>query len=338
MCRIRLLLFLLLFAASASAHKMAPSLLEIRELPDDVVEVFWRTPILAQEAPEPIFPSACQTLSPPLSVVDGSASETRLSLRCSSQTLAKGISVLGLKSSRTAALVRWYGLDGEEQQQLLSDDEQFFVLQQQLASSVPILQFAGLGIKHILIGIDHLLFVLGLYLLASSRRQLLVFITAFTLGHSLTLALVSLGILPNWPSLAEWLIALSVFFMALCIPKINTAKLDRGSGFVLLVIAFGLLHGLGFATVLRELRSSDGDLLSSLLAFNFGIELGQLVIIAGLTALLVALRSVLSARNDLLMSLLSRSRLLSIYGMGGVSAYWLIDRGRITFETAVWAF
>jgi hydrogenase/urease accessory protein HupE len=317
---------------------MAPSLLEVRELPGDVVDVFWRTPILAKEAPEPIFPSACQTLSPPISVVDGSASETRLSLRCSSQTLAKGISVLGLKGSRTAALVRWYGLDGEEQQQLLSDDEQLFVLQQQLASSVPILQFAGLGIKHILIGIDHLLFVLGLYLLASSRRQLLVFITAFTLGHSLTLALVSLGILPNWPSLAEWLIALSVFLMALSIPNINTAKLDRGSGFVLLVIAFGLLHGLGFATVLRELRSSDGDLLSSLLAFNFGIELGQLVFIAGLTALLVALRGVLSARNDLLMSLLSRSRLLSIYGMGGVSAYWLIDRGRIAFETAVWAF
>jgi hydrogenase/urease accessory protein HupE len=316
---------------------MAPSLLEIRELPGDVVDVFWRTPILAKVAPEPIFPSACQTLSPPLSVVNGSASETRLSLRCSSQTLAKGISVLGLKSSRTAALVRWYGLDGEEQQQLLSDDEQLFVLQK-LASSVPILQFAGLGIKHILIGIDHLLFVLGLYLLASSRRQLLVYITAFTLGHSLTLALVSLGVLPNWPYLAEWLIALSVFFMALSIPKINTAKLDHGSGFVLLVIAFGLLHGLGFATVLRELRSSDDDLLSSLLAFNFGIELGQLVFIAGLTALLMALRSVLSARNDLLMSLLSRSRLLSIYVMGGVSAYWLIDRGRIAFETAVWAF
>lgn len=134
-----------------------------------------------------------------------------------------------------------------------------------------------LGFTHILpFGLDHILFVLGLYLLSTRMRPLLVQVTAFTLAHTVTLALGLYGVVTISPSIVEPLIALSIVYVA--VENILTPKLTLWRPFV--VFAFGLLHGLGFAGVLQEIGLPRDDFLTGLIAFNVGVEFGQLATIA----------------------------------------------------------
>lgn len=134
-----------------------------------------------------------------------------------------------------------------------------------------------LGFTHILpFGLDHILFVLGLYLLSARVRPLLVQVTAFTVAHTVTLALGLYGVFTISPSIVEPLIALSIVYVA--VENILTQKLTPWRPFI--VFGFGLLHGLGFAGVLREIGLPRDDFLTGLIAFNVGVEFGQLATIA----------------------------------------------------------
>jgi hydrogenase/urease accessory protein HupE len=149
------------------------------------------------------------------------------------------------------------------------------------ASSAPVSlrQFVGFGFLHILPkGLDHVLFVLGLYLGARTMKSLLILVTCFTLAHSITLGLASVGILRLSPSIVEPLISASIAWVGIenCFPSVRT---ERYRPF--LVFGFGLLHGLGFASALSALDAPQGSFLPSLLSFNVGIELGQLTVIGG---------------------------------------------------------
>jgi HupE / UreJ protein len=133
------------------------------------------------------------------------------------------------------------------------------------------------GFTHILpLGIDHILFVLGLFFLSTQLRPLLVQVTAFTIAHSITLALGIYGIVQISPKIVEPLIALSIVFIA--VENLLTTKLSPWRPFV--VFGFGLLHGLGFAGVLEELGLPKDQFVIGLLGFNIGVELGQLAVIA----------------------------------------------------------
>ena len=137
--------------------------------------------------------------------------------------------------------------------------------------------YLGLGFTHIVPkGLDHILFVLGLFLLSAGWRPLLYQVTAFTVAHSVTLALSMQGIVTLPERLVETLIALSICWVA--IENMATAKLKPWR--VAVVFAFGLLHGLGFAGVLSELGMPEGRFLTALLSFNLGVELGQLSVVA----------------------------------------------------------
>ena len=137
--------------------------------------------------------------------------------------------------------------------------------------------YTGLGFEHILPkGLDHILFVLGLYLLNTSLRPLLVQITAFTLAHSITLGLGLYGIINISSAIVEPLIAISIVYVA--VENLVTSKLHVWRPVV--VFMFGLLHGLGFASVLTEIGLPRADFVTGLIAFNVGIELGQLSVIA----------------------------------------------------------
>jgi hypothetical protein len=140
-----------------------------------------------------------------------------------------------------------------------------------------VLQYLVLGFEHILPkGLDHILFVLGLFLLSPRARALVKQVTAFTLAHSLTLALSIYGVVSLPPSVVEPLIALSIAFVA--IENVFTAELRPWRTAV--VFGFGLLHGLGFAGVLSELGLPRGEFVTALVGFNAGVELGQLAVIA----------------------------------------------------------
>ncbi len=138
------------------------------------------------------------------------------------------------------------------------------------------LQYAAVGFVHILPqGLDHILFVVGLYLLGASWRPLLAQVTAFTVAHSITLALGLYGVVAVSPAIVEPLIALSIVYVA--VENILTSKLHFWRPFV--VFGFGLLHGLGFAGVLQEIDLPRTDYVVGLIGFNVGVELGQLAVI-----------------------------------------------------------
>ena len=140
-----------------------------------------------------------------------------------------------------------------------------------------VVQYLELGFRHILPeGLDHILFVLGIFLLTTQLKPILVQVTAFTVAHSVTLGLTMYGVLSLSPRIVEPLIALSVAYVAIENVVIGRLTVWRP----VVVFCFGLLHGMGFAGALRELRLPRNEFLPALVSFNVGIELAQLAIIA----------------------------------------------------------
>tara|TARA_B110001469_G_scaffold56472_1_gene54364 strand:- start:94 stop:1233 length:1140 start_codon:yes stop_codon:yes gene_type:complete len=138
-------------------------------------------------------------------------------------------------------------------------------------------EYAVLGFEHIVPkGLDHILFVLGLFLLSVRLRPLLLQVTAFTLAHSITLGLTIYGVISLSPSIVEPLIALSIVAVGIENIFVKTVKVRR----VVVVFLFGLLHGMGFAGVLNQLGLPESDFATALVFFNVGVEVGQLSVIA----------------------------------------------------------
>lgn len=176
--------------------------------------------------------------------------------------------------------------------------------------------FVPSGAHHVLIGPDHILFIVGLMLLGGSLRRLALIVTAFTLGHSVTLALAALDILapPAW--LIEPLIALSIVIVGVDNLLRQPGERDLRAWFAVL---FGLIHGFGFAFVLREFGLPDANLAWALLAFNIGVEIGQLAIVIPLALVLAAIR----ARAPLVAKRIVVAGSLAVVLAG---AYWFIER------------
>ena len=176
-------------------------------------------------------------------------------------------------------------------------------------------RFLALGVTHILpFGLDHVLFVAGLALLSPRLAPLLLQVTAFTLAHTLTLALSSYGVVSLPSRLVEPLIALSIVYVGVenaVSPRLRPSRL-------VLVFAFGLLHGLGFAGVLAEMGLPDRHHLLALLAFNVGVELGQLAVIALVSGALAlwALRG--GDRRALVLP--------ASLGIAAIGLFWTVER------------
>ena len=149
-------------------------------------------------------------------------------------------------------------------------------------------QYLKLGYTHILPrGVDHILFVLGIFLLSRRLKPILLQVTAFTIAHTITLALTIYGVVSLRPAIVEPLIALSIVYVA--VENILTSRLNAWR--VALVFAFGLIHGMGFAGVLSELGLPRAQFLPALLSFNAGVELGQLTVILAALAVLGPFRN-----------------------------------------------
>jgi len=178
------------------------------------------------------------------------------------------------------------------------------------------LDYIGIGFTHIVPkGLDHILFVVGLFLLSPRLKPLLIQITAFTVAHSVTLAMAMLGVISLPASIVEPLIAASIVFIA--VENLATKRLSPWRTFV--VFGFGLLHGLGFAGVLTEIGLSPAHFASGLIGFNVGVEAGQLAVVAACYALFGAWfsdKSWYRARVTMPMSL----------AIAGVAAWWFIER------------
>lgn len=182
-------------------------------------------------------------------------------------------------------------------------------------------QYTQLGISHILGGFDHLLFLVGLLFIAKTRKRILLAITGFTIAHSITLALSALDLvrLPVEP--VEAIIALSIVFVA---SEIARGKRDTITYRYPIVVSssFGLLHGFGFASVLNEIGLPQTELITGLLFFNVGVELGQLMFVGGLVSLVFALQFV----SKITIEHIFKFERPIAYCLGILATFWMIER------------
>jgi hydrogenase/urease accessory protein HupE len=176
-------------------------------------------------------------------------------------------------------------------------------------------KFIPAGVQHILIGPDHLLFLVGLLLLGGSLRQLALVVSAFTVAHSLTLSLAALNIFSPPARIVEPAIALSIVYVGADNLMVRGGRDVRGW----IAFAFGLIHGFGFANVLREMDLPRRALGWSLFSFNVGVEIGQLFVVLAVASALMAVR----ARNEAAGRRLAFAGSIVVIAAG---AYWFIQR------------
>ena len=313
---------LLLAPVASHGHGLDPASLALRETAPSVFQVRWRASALhlpgADVAPQ--LPARCR----PLSTTDVESATDNVTLRWTIECGAAGlegqaISVSDLAAAKINALVSISRLDGEEIQTVLGPRRPSFEVPARATQIDVVQSYVALGIEHILTGPDHLLFVFGLLLLVSASRLLVQTITAFTLGHSITLSAAALHLANVPPRPIEVLIALSVLTLAVELARdTRDPTLLRRFPWAMALV-FGLLHGFGFAGALAEAGLPAGDIPLALVAFNAGIEIGQLAFVGAVLA-----TGALAARW--FPSFAPRTRRTAVYAMGILAAFWCFER------------
>lgn len=335
----RHLLFVLVLLVSRHvvlAHSFEPALLDLRERNAGMFDVGWKLPgpesgsLLAGEpAPEPQLPEHCHSAGPPATDNPDIGAARYWRVDCGPAGLRGArLAVGGLAGSRLDVILRITWEDGTSVSSTLRSGAEEFVVPLApvshgigpgAAARAVLLSYGRLGVAHILGGVDHLLFVFGLLLLVPSWRLLVQTITAFTLAHSLALALAVLGVVTVPASPVEVMIALSIVLVALetTRPSGRPATLTQRYPW-LIALGFGLIHGLGFAGALADIGVPRDQVALALMAFNVGVELGQLAFVAVMLAPLALFTRVTRSWP--------RLRLVPAYTIGTLAVAWTLDR------------
>jgi hydrogenase/urease accessory protein HupE len=316
------LLLPLLFVCTVQAHEARPGCLEIRQTTTESYQVVWRVPAVGdlRLSIKPRFPDRCKLAGDATSFFTADSYTERSTISCAGGLNGQRISFDGLQATLTDVLVQASFLNGAHWTAVAR-------------SSQPWIDFTGSkslrevaqtyflhGIEHILFGADHMLFVLGLLLVVKNRWMLLKTITAFTVAHSITLGVATLGYAnaPVVPLNAA--IALSILFLG---PEIVRCWRGQTSFTIrnpwVVAFAFGLLHGFGFASALTSAGLPRTDLPLALLSFNVGVEIGQLSFV-GLVLSLERSFRILEIRWP------RWAEALPGYTVGSLGAYWTIQR------------
>jgi hydrogenase/urease accessory protein HupE len=320
-----LLLLLWFTGLTAMAHESRPAYLELNETAVGRYDVLWRTPVLSgMRLPIALrFAEGMRTVVEPMeSELNDSLIERRVIDAGPAELAGQRIEFIGLQASITDVLVRVSRLDGSLTTTLVHPTQPWIEIAATPGAHSVAGAFLVHGIQHILGGFDHLLFVFGLLLLVSNGWMLVKTITAFTLAHSITLALAALGAvqLPGPP--VEATIALSILLLAMEIARKNRGEVSFTVQWPWVVaFCFGLLHGFGFAGALADIGLPKHDLPLALFTFNVGVEIGQLMFVAlvlSLRALLLRCRLPAPARLY--------ARPIASYGLGTLAAFWFFER------------
>jgi hydrogenase/urease accessory protein HupE len=320
---IPLLVGLMLSASASSAHELRPAYLELRETAPDTFDAVWKVPAAGDNLRLGLYvrlPESCVNLSEPLGRFSGGAYLERWRVKARNGLAGERIIIDGLASTMTDVLVRMERLNGATQVTRLTPDSPSFVVEASPGHWQVMRTYLGLGVEHILTGIDHLLFVLALIIITRGGWKLVQTVTAFTISHSLTLTAATLGFvhLPQRP--VEAIIALSIVFVAAEI--LHTGEGRQGltaRAPWIVAFTFGLLHGLGFAGGLSEAGLPQGHIPLALLFFSLGVETGHFLFVGVVLALLAqARRTKLSAPQWV--------QLVPPYAIGGLAMFWVIQR------------
>jgi hydrogenase/urease accessory protein HupE len=311
-------------SAPARADDFQPAYLQVVERAGHTYDVLWKVPALSAGQAlrvSPVFPSATELGHVHTSFANGVAVK-RWRVRVAGGLEGKAIAFSGLSDARIDVLARLTRADGSVQlERVLAFDPRFEVRASPGRFEV-VQTYTILGIEHILLGFDHLCFVLALVLIVRGTRRLVLTVTTFTLAHSVTLALATLEVIrvPGPP--VEAVIALSIVFLASEILQQRRGREGLAARQPWLVAAgFGLLHGLGFAGALAEVGLPANAIPLALLFFNLGVEIGQLLFIVCALTLARAVPLLVAGRLDL-----RPAGVVIPYLIGGVASYWAIER------------
>jgi hypothetical protein len=317
------LIVLCLRATVVLAHPLDPALLELSEQHAAPTEVRFQAPLPLTL--RPLLPGRCVPLSQPEITTTRRSVVQRWQVDCGANSLVgERIGVDGLRLRQTDALVRIELRDGRLVQAVLRPNEPFITIAEPVGVGAVLRGYSRLGLEHILTGPDHLLFVLALVLLVPNRRRLLWTITAFTLGHSVTLSLAAIGLVHVPPAPIEVLIAASIMVVAFELVRAASGHPLDGMMPAGMALSFGLLHGIGFAGALAQVGLPDGEIPPALFAFNVGIELGQILFVALALAAIAALHA-LPVRWP------AAARFVPAYAIGSLAAFWVFERLAVVF-------
>jgi len=308
--RVFILLLSIIWTGSVLAHEVRPALLTVtEELPGQYMVLFKQPQVQGKFLNLEVKTNCQQELIE--TRTSTTALQEKISIKCE-QSLDY-ISILGLDRTLIDAMITITDLEGVQQSHLVNGRNSSVNTASGAATPV----YLTLGMEHLFFGIDHVLFVLLLLYLVKGWANLVKVVTSFTVAHSITLALSSLDIVTISQGPVEALIALSIVLLA-------TEALGKEESMTyqypwLITFVFGLLHGLGFAGALNEIGLPEGAMVIALFLFNIGIEIGQLVIVAGALTLIWMIR-------NLGVSLSRTAMLLPVYLVGGLAVYWFVDR------------
>lgn len=307
LCHLTILLLMSFAASTASAHELSMAEMELRETAPN--EFLWQWTASGDKAASvvltPTWPEGCEA---DMNMV-----------RCGEQGLFGTLRVQGVGEKYSAAIVKVIWLDGQSRVFTLTARQPEVHLYGSAEDRRGMGEIARaylmLGVEHILAGFDHLMFVLSLLFLVNFNKRLVYTITAFTLAHSITLALAALGVLTLRSPPVEASIALSIMLVAG--EALNKERTLSRRWPALVAFLFGLVHGLGFAGALADIGLPQQHLFVALLTFNVGVELGQLLVVAvalGICRAVAARPKFVAARTP------------ALYAIGGIAAYWSIGR------------
>lgn len=316
-------LLLLCLTDVSVADEIRPGYLQLKETAADVFSVIWKVPAKGDRklGLDARLPASCSEQSRPQAQLVNSAYIQRWIVACEAGLVDKDISISGLNTSSTDVLLHLEFNDGRSLSAHLTPASDTYRVPASSSAIQIAATYTGLGVQHILLGVDHLLFVFALLLIVQAWRRLVITITAFTLAHSITLAVATLGLVnvPQQP--VEAVIALSILFLAVELVHGKQGRQGAAARWPwLIAFVFGLLHGFGFAGALAEVGLPQQSIPLALVFFNIGVELGQLMFIA----LVILFAQLLHRLKQ--PKLLNRAEATAVYLIGGLSSFWLIER------------
>ena len=311
----------ILFTLNSWSHEIRPAYLQIIQTSETIYEVFWKVPSMGDAVPkiQPVFPPffTIEILKIP-NQIPGSVIYS-YKLTSDEPLQGKILTIDGLNKTLIDVLVNITYLNGEKVTFMLQPDRDSSVIPGKTTKMDVIKTYAKLGIEHILLGIDHLLFVLALIMITKGKWRILKTITAFTVAHSITLTLAALGIVDFPTPPVEAVIALSIVFLAVEIVKnLNGKQTLTSQKPWLVAFTFGLLHGFGFAGALANIGLPQQEIPLALAFFNIGVELGQ---IAFVLVVLVIIK-LLSFKKYWPVYV----KKVPAYAIGSLAAFWMIQR------------
>jgi len=322
----RLLVFVIMLMnmglMPANADEIRPALLDIKEQATGLYAVTWKVPTRGEKVLKitPFLPESLELVGTPTVQNVPGAKVEHASYKNNSESLTgQKIIIDGLAAVQTDVLLLIQLQDGTQHSAILRPSSPEYTIPLEASKLQVAGDYWGMGTIHILEGADHLLFVLALLLIVVGFKQLLTAVTAFTVAHSITLVLATLGVVHVPAAPTEAIIALSILFLATEIVHKHNGQFSLTEKYPWVVaFAFGLFHGLGFAGALSEIGVPQNEVPLALFAFNVGVETGQLIFIAVILSLIALLKR--------LPFTAPKGAWRVAYAIGSVAAFWTIER------------